>query len=463
MMIEDIVLKYIKRHNMLRTGDNILVGVSGGADSVCLLFVLLEIRKQIPFELFVLHINHQLRGKEADEDERFVRQICLEQNLKFAAVCCDVGKLAAEQGISTEEAGRNVRYQLFEQYGEQWKCSKIAVAHHQNDSAETILLNLFRGSGLKGLAGIEPVRGKIIRPLLCIGRQEIEAYLKEQKLAYRTDSSNLHDDYTRNKIRNQILPYASAEINSGSIRHIIQSGNFIREADDYFEKASQKIFKEYAVKKGKVVILSLECMENTEPLIISYVIRKCVRAVRDNLKDISNIHIEEAHRLSHAGTGKRICIPHGIVIEKSYNRLIFRGEEDISNRAGDWLVEIHPPCKIEIDKQGISLDCSIKKYKKNEIIPSKAYTKWFDYDRIDSALQIRYRKTGDYLTINSAGGRKKLKDYFIDQKIEKNRRNDILLIAKGPEIIWVIGYRINEDYKVTEDTKRILEIRINGG
>lgn len=462
-MIEDVVLEYSKKYHMLEAGDNILVGVSGGADSVCLLFMLLELKKKIPVKLYVLHVNHQLRGSEADEDEEFVRRVCQEQNVEFCAVRCDVSKLAAEQGISTEEAGRNARYQLFEQYSRHWKCSKIAVAHHQNDNAETILLNLFRGSGLKGLAGIGPVRGRIIRPLLCVSRQEIEDYLRLKQIDYRIDSSNLQDDYTRNKIRNKIIPYISREINTGAVRHIIQAGSFIREADEYFEQVSQKIFTQYAVKKKKMVILNLECMKDSEPIIISYVIRKCVRAVMDNLKDISNIHIEEVHRLSHAGTGKRICLPNGIMIEKSYEKLIFSKQEEISGDLGTWQVQLNPPCKIEIDNWKISLECSIREHKKNEIIPSKTYTKWFDYDRIEFALQIRHRKTGDYLTINSEGGRKKLKDYFIDEKIEKNRRNEILLIAKGPEIIWVIGYRINEAYKVTENTKRILEIKVNGG
>ena len=210
-MIEK-VRKYIKQYDMLMPGDTVVAGVSGGADSLCLLFMLKEFAKEMPLQLAVVHVNHGIR-EEATEDAAYVKQICEELDVPFFLKEADVEGIAKSQGISTEEAGRNVRYEAFsEVLGEHFTAGKIAVAHNANDRAETMLFHLFRGTGLTGLSGIKPVRGQIIRPLLCLSREEIEQYLVKKEIAFCIDRTNNEDTYTRNKIRHHILPFAEENI-----------------------------------------------------------------------------------------------------------------------------------------------------------------------------------------------------------------------------------------------------------
>src|SRR5699024_2969941 len=224
---------YICENDMLKMGDRIVIGVSGGADSVCLFYVFLDLVKKYNLELFVVHVNHGIRGQEADKDEAFVKSLCKEHRVSFISVKKDVPKIAKLEGLSEEEAGRNVRYEAFYQCYLENACNKIAVAHNKNDNAETILFHLFRGSGIKGLSGIPPKRDSIIRPLLCVEREEIERYLEKKKIPYIIDRSNLEEDYTRNKIRHKVLSYAKDEINYGAVANITNSAAMLTEIQDF--------------------------------------------------------------------------------------------------------------------------------------------------------------------------------------------------------------------------------------
>jgi tRNA(Ile)-lysidine synthase len=217
------VRAYIAQNHLIEPEDHIIIGISGGADSVCLLFILLELQKTLPFTMEAVHVNHLLR-EDAAEDALFVGELCRKQGVKLRFFSVKVADLAKERGLSIEEAGRECRYECFQEAASAHRKTKIAVAHHQNDCAETVLFNLFRGSGLKGLAGIRPVRDNIIRPLLCCERREIEEYLASRGLSYRSDPSNEEGVFTRNRIRHQLLPLAQ-EINTAAIKHIAHSAD----------------------------------------------------------------------------------------------------------------------------------------------------------------------------------------------------------------------------------------------
>lgn len=220
----------IEKYQMIQPGGRVLAGVSGGADSVCLLMVLLELQKRMEFEIQVVHVEHGIRGKESLQDAEYVRKLCEQYQVPFLCVSCDIPQMARERKLSTEEAGRLARYEIFEKTAREWAADHIAVAHNKNDQAETILWNLARGSGLDGAAGIRPVRGKIIRPLLECGREEIEAYLRQKGIVWREDATNQGLDYTRNIIRNQILPEMAEKLNGKNCR---SSGSFWdRDASD---------------------------------------------------------------------------------------------------------------------------------------------------------------------------------------------------------------------------------------
>ena len=236
---ENKVLSYCRRHKMFQTGDRVVLGVSGGADSICLLFVLLALQEQLGIHLHVVHVNHGLRS-DAAEDAAYVESLCKVRNIPFGLVEIRLEEMARQWGASCEEAGRIARYQAFEEACEKWQCTKIAVAHNSNDRAETMLFHLFRGTGLRGMAGILPVRDCIVRPLLCLRREEIEAYLQDRGIGFRSDSTNDTDDFTRNRIRHHILPYVQQNIAEAVISNMCRAGDIFAEEEAYLEEQTSK-------------------------------------------------------------------------------------------------------------------------------------------------------------------------------------------------------------------------------
>lgn len=242
------VLSFMKKNHMTDRGDSVLAAVSGGADSVCLLLLLHEMAAELGIKVFAFHMNHGIRGAEADRDERFVMELCERLNIPLTVAHEKVEEYAAERGLSGEEAGRILRYHHLGETAEKYQCAKIAVAHHEDDDAETVLLNLFRGSGLAGLSGIRPVRENIIRPLLCVSRKEIEEYLNEQELSWCEDSTNKENDYTRNKIRNELLPWVTENINSRQ-QNIFWRCRSLRRRQTHILRWKQREFWKKAVQK----------------------------------------------------------------------------------------------------------------------------------------------------------------------------------------------------------------------
>lgn len=464
-LTEKKVLAYVQRHKLAAPGDKILAGVSGGADSVCLLFMLLRIRQVWDgrLEIEVAHIHHMLRGREADRDMEYVQKLCKEHQLPFHGIYCPVEKTAQEKGMSLEEAGRLLRYQELERLRKERGMNKIAVAHHRDDQTETILMNLFRGSGFRGLAGIAAQRDCIIRPLLSLSRHEIEQYLRERKLAYCTDSTNQENIYTRNKIRNELIPYLQTQINPKVREHIAAVGEDAREIDAYFQKKADNLMEKLVHIEKKQAILYLE-QPQAEKMEQMYLFRSCIQALGCGLKDVGRIHLEQIYQLSKKEGMGQLVLPRGILVEKSYQTLIFSvpesrdAKEHVPCTAPVFLddLEENKPCQYVFG--GYAFTIFLRKWKKIEKIPKKKYTKCFDYDKIEDTLQLRTRKPGDYMLINTQGGRKKLKDYFIDEKIPRQERDAAVLLAAGPQILWVVGHRRSEAYRVQEDTKRILVI-----
>lgn len=484
--IEEKVLKFVQERTLLQPKDRVLAGVSGGADSVCLLFMLLFLKKRMQEELHieVVHVHHMIRGEEADEDMAYVENLCAGLRVAFHGVQIPVPRIAGEQGLSLEEAGRKVRYDTFEKLCQKQNLTKIAVAHHKDDQAETVFMNLLRGSGMKGAAGIPAKREKIVRPLLCLTRKEIELYLREKAVNYCTDSTNHDCEYTRNKVRNRIFPYLVKHVNAKALEHLVSFGEQAEEVDDYFQKQAHILLEKYGKLNEKRVILSLDCMQ--EPGILrTYIIRLCLEKTGGGLKNISAVHMKQIQQLMEGRTGTIIQLPRGIRIEKSYDEIIFFQEKSEIKQAGKevlmnfaWESVPGNPNASERDEEkrqinlvaleenhsyrvayGDGFFCfRVKNVKNFQTFPKKKYTKWFDYDTIKFTLQLRRRMPGDFLVINAAGGKKKLKDYFIDARISRHDREGMTLLAEGSEILWIVGERISERYKVQEATKKVLEV-----
>ncbi|WP_455715366.1 tRNA lysidine(34) synthetase TilS [Anaerosporobacter sp.] len=513
------VKQYMESNRMLSKKKKVVLGVSGGADSVCLFFVLLALRDIYQLELHVVHVNHMIRGEEADADQRYVEKICMENNIPFHCVKEDVKRLAKEQHLSEEEAGRDIRYLAFERVREEYNCDVIAVAHNSNDCAETMLFQLVRGSGLTGLTGIPAIRDRIIRPLLCVTRTEIEQYLDERGIPYQTDATNLETDYTRNKIRLHVLPYIEENINSNAIPHIVKSAQMLKEVEEFVEKQTNICYNKFIHFDNGKYYFNREGFLKEDIVIQKTVVRKILRNLSGQLKDIESIHIEDICTLAKKGVGKKIDLPYSIVAYNDYKNLILTNSavinfgNDLEKREELYLLVeestqnsldffnkqcdvielpsgeklgylIYPLNEYEradiLDKknnfwytnQNAVPDFAIqvcqntdfyKEYKKSMINIRNGYTKCFDYDKIKNAVQLRTRREGDYMQIGANGGTKKIKSIFIDKKIPLKDRNRIPLLADGSHIMWILGSRISEAYKINESTKTILIVYLFGG
>ena len=439
------VFKYIINNRMVRQGDTVLVGVSGGADSVCLLYVLSCLRERLGIKLHAVHIHHGIRGEEADRDAAYVEGYCADLNVMYDEIRLDIPSMAKEKHLTEEEAGRIARYECFEAYVESGKAQKIAVAHNKNDNAETIIFNLLRGSGIRGLSGIQPVRGNIIRPLLTVERKDIEEFISAAGLKFCIDSTNLSEDYTRNKIRKNILAYAISEINDGAVENIVLAGSRLSEAEEYISCEAERVFNNIAeIKKGEI-ILDNRAVKELSFIIRKYLIMHAFEKLCGRRKDITMRHIESTAGMADKETGHVLNLPYGMKAIRSYDRLILR----------NWLYE---PENADFGAENIKM--RIFKREKGQIIPQNMYTKWFDYDKISNTVEVRTRRTGDVIEILPEGHKKTVARYMIDNRIPAEKREKILLLADDENIIWIIGYRISEKYKVTESTENILEVSI---
>ena len=462
---------------MLRAGDVVVAGVSGGADSVCLLFMLREMRKKIPFTLLAAHVNHGIR-EEAGEDARFVQALCERLDVPFFVENADIRKLAGQQGCSEEEAGRRARYEFFGRILREWENGgrrRIAVAHNLNDRAETMLFHLFRGSGLKGLGSIRPVREggegpDVIRPLLGVSRSEIEEYLTGIGEKWCIDRTNEEDTYTRNRIRHHILPYAEEAVAEGAVAHMGRAADILSEAADYAEQEAEKAYRRCVLSEsGNGMRLSVEEVLKLHVFLQKQLILACLERLTPARRDITAEHVEAARALFTEEGNREIYLPRNLKAVREYGTVRFEasgGEEGLSREAPPErtlpVLREGETVQIRLSDSEI-LECEAFIYEKTMNIPKNPYTKWFDYDKIREPLVIRTRRTGDYLTISENGDRKRLQDYMVNEKIPRGERESILLLAEGAHILWIIGYRISSHYKVDGSTKRILQVRLRGG
>ncbi|MDO4332962.1 MAG: tRNA lysidine(34) synthetase TilS [Eubacteriales bacterium] len=502
----DKILTYMDEYHMWPENGNVVAGVSGGADSVCLLSLLVRLRnssgqiscsghgrEQRPFcglKLTVVHVNHKIR-REAAEDAAYVRMLCEGWQVPFILVEEDVEALAQKEKISCEEAGRQVRYRAFRQALSEMDEGSgtrgcIAVAHNRDDRAETLLFHMFRGSGLEGMGSIRPVRknedgSRIIRPLLSCSRKEIEDFLRAEGLEWKTDRTNAEDLYTRNRIRNRVLPYVEKEICPQAKGHLAREAALLADTADFVRKKTQEALarcsKDFSEKGERHFEAAAFLRE--DPFLQDHMLMDSVEKFGQK-KDMTTAHIEQIKKLflPSCTSGRRIALPIlQLCVYRQFHQVIFKKETEPAKTAkkdadrekteilltagsffvpgmGEVRARFLPGPAAEGRKEG---DRAV--FLQN--IPEKKYTKWFDYDKIIQSAMFRTRRTGDYLTINDALEKKSLKRYMIEEKIPAERRNGLMLFADGAHVIWVPGHRISAVYKVSAKTKTVLEIVIS--
>ncbi|MBQ7933494.1 MAG: tRNA lysidine(34) synthetase TilS [Lachnospiraceae bacterium] len=445
---------------MLSSGDRVIIGVSGGADSVCLLFVLARWARICPLELAVVHVNHGIR-REAAEDARYVQGLCEQLGIPFYLIEADVRALARKQKLSEEEVGRQVRYEAFRQVMEEQSMNRIAVAHNAQDRSETMLFHLFRGTGLRGLAGIRPMpTPELIRPLLCLKRREIEGYLQEQGISWCQDATNATDDYTRNRIRHHILPYAEQEICAGAVEHMNHTADLLEELEDYVQRQLQqaRCRCEDRDMRGDALGIQVAPFLQEDVFLQKQLVHTWLKERAPGQKDISRIHVEAVCELFWRGGNRRIELPHSLRAGRLYDRVLLWRDAD-----GAESQEVREYWSLPEEEVGGEFVFQVFPYKKDMKVPENQYTKWFDYDKINESMKIRTRQTGDYLTIRLDEHRvvhKSLKDYMVTEKIPAYERDRIRLLAVGSHVVWLPGYRISEEFKVNKNTKQILQVQL---
>ena len=443
----------IKKHNLIDEGDKILVGVSGGADSVCLLHCLSRVASELNFSLGAMHVNHCIRGEEADRDMNFVRKLCTEMKIEIYIEKVDVPNLAKVENLSVEAAGRLARYRAFHKICQDYGFNKIATAHNRDDQAETVLMRIIRGTGIDGLSGIQYKRPDgVIRPILDIERKDIEKYLSENDMDFCSDSTNKDNNYTRNNIRNVLLPMIRNEFNpninaalSNLAETSSQDGSFI---NGYSERLYNRI--NGPIKNKKPTVLDIESLKLLEESIKVRVIKCALSEVMGKGYKIEKIHVDSIINLLDKETGARTELPKDLIVVVRYGWLVFEKEDNLPENF--YADKIHYEVEIGRIYDVAEYNISVKLTDPNVKIESNQLM--LDYDKLtDKKLYIRFRRKGDKIAVFSDGRTKKLKSLLIDLKIPRNKRDEIPLLCCDDEVIAVIGYRCAEPYKKNKNTK----------
>ncbi|HHW47211.1 MAG TPA: tRNA lysidine(34) synthetase TilS [Clostridiaceae bacterium] len=458
----------IKKYNLIENGDKIVVGISGGPDSVCLLHILHRLIPEYGLKLYALHVNHMLRGEDADLDELFVKEFCKSLGVPLRIIARDINKISKSSGVSIEEAGRDIRYRAFEQYAADVGASKIAVAHNKNDLVETVLMNIIRGTGLEGLTGIDYMRGRIIRPLLDIDRKDIEEYCRQNNLSPRIDLSNLENKYTRNKVRLDLIPYITRMFDVDVVESVYRLAALLKDDNDLIEKLALETYTScVASRQPDTVSLDIAQLKKNHVSLVKRVLRNAIKDVKGNIKGIESKHIDMLIDLMESGrTGIEIHLPGRIRAAKSYGILRI-GLDAKKIKTPLFEAEINVPGITMVPVLNASIEASVVEKKLISIeqynnLRYNSLVQFFDYDKLNTGIYVRNRRNGDIFKPLKSNGTKKLKEYFIDNKIPCEKRDEIPLVAKENEIVWVIGYKISDKFKVTENTKSVLILKYTG-
>lgn len=456
-MIFEKALSTIKKYNLIEKGDKIVLGLSGGPDSVCLLHILNRLREVLDIEVYAAHLNHQIRGLEAQQDALYVSQLCESLGVTFFVKSINVPQYCKDNKLSLEEGARKLRYEMFFEIKESLNANKIAIAHNMNDQAETVLMRMMRGTGLQGLKGIDYIRdGVIIRPILDIERSEIEAYCEEHKLNPRIDSTNLESIYTRNKIRLELIPYMKENFNSNVTESIVRMSNSLKCDNEFIEEEALKQFRNIScINEGNLEI-KIEKFKNLHKSLKSRIIRHVIKNVLGDTNFIDQKHIEEVIDLEGENKiDKRIVLPRGLFVYRQKGKLLFTTREIVYEEI-EFSHEIPKNGIVKIDEANLIIETEVMPINKYKALKRDKSSKWFDCNKIKGGIIVRSRKSGDKIKLSM--GSKKLKQLFIDLKIPKEERCKVPILHDDNGILCVGNFRDSEQYKVDETTKEVLKI-----
>ena len=453
------VMSYIKDNNLIKSGDKVLVALSGGPDSVCLLNILYNLKAELNIEIGAAHLNHLLRDKDAFEDEEYVKTLCKSLDIPCFVKRVDINKYSKDKKMSSEMAGRDARYNFFDDIVKDEGYTKIATAHNANDQAETILFRLMRGSGIEGLCGIKVRRDKIISPILCLSRKEVEEYIEINNLKPRIDKTNFEKIYNRNKIRLDIIPYIKENFNEDIIQTLNRMSVLLQKDNEFIENSARSFYEKHCIEQSDYFIIKKEMFDNKEA-VVTRVIRYALTNFSKTHYDFEMKHIYEICNLAKNNSGKAIDLPNKIYAENIYGDIYIKERININNIDVKQEIVVN---KNEINGKKIffndeNIEFSVLKNDSNLDLNQNNFIKYFDFDKINDSISLRKRKNGDKIIPLGMKGSKKIKDLFIDMKVPKEERDCIPLLCFDENISWIVGIRVSEEYKITNKTKNILRV-----
>ncbi|MFO7819040.1 MAG: tRNA lysidine(34) synthetase TilS [Halanaerobacter sp.] len=458
--IEDTISKY----QLLTSGAKVLVGVSGGADSVALIHILKELSSEYNLELHIAHLDHQLRGADAKADAQFVRELAGQLNIASTFTARNIKKYQQENKLSLEDAARQLRYQFFFNLLDELEFDKLAVGHHANDQAETILMKFLRGAGLKGLSGIKPQNEKIIRPLIEVQKKELQEYCRKHNLDWRVDSTNQEEICFRNRVRLDLLPQLKEDYNPNLITNLNQMGEIFRVEDEFLRKKTRVRLNEIIIdSSNNKLIIAKDRFLDLDLALQRRIIREIYQELNSSYENLYFHNVEEILALIKSQeTGLKKSLPEGVIVKLSYQHIIFilaEADEEIDYFSA-WLTAGE---SIELTEINIRVNSQIIRYDypwQDELDQdNKAF---FDLAQVGSQFKVRQRKDGDSFQPLGMSGTKKVKDFLIDQKIARDRRDKIpVFVTESGAIFWIGELRIDENYKVRDKTDEILMVEID--
>lgn len=466
------VARTVTTGQMIRRGESLLVGVSGGVDSVVLLAVMRELAEKLGIgRLGVAHLNHGLRGENADRDEAFVSALAKKWGPTFYMDCADVAGFAEQHRLSIEDAARRLRYEFLHDTADKEVYDKIATGHHADDNAEQVLMNLLRGSGPAGLAGIPPIREDIIiRPLIKVFRKEILAFAADRNLTFQEDETNTDIRFLRNQVRHQLLPLLAKEYNPEISRNLNQVAEIFSAEEVWHHELVDELFDQACLEMtGKLIVLSTFIIMTLPVAAQRRLIRKAIKSAKNDLRRITFEHIESIRNCLKDNDYFSLNLPDGITIVRKQGELRFLSDSVKKTAALDrrndfcyTLLEQGPQNKtLEVEEINGRFDFIVlNKEDLPDITSSNENTAFFDADKLTYPLTVRNIFPGDRFSPLGLSGTQKVKDFFINTKVPRPQRARCPVLVSGDEIIWLVGYRTSEIGKITEETQNILKAEL---
>lgn len=452
------VIKTIERYKLLNKKDRVVAAVSGGPDSTALLVALVQIASLLDFSIIVAHFNHGLRGAKSDEDEKYSQELAKKMGLIFVSGKMD--QKLRQKGESPEDFYRQQRYQFLNKVAEDYNAQKIALGHNIQDQAETVLLNLLRGSGLEGLKGILPMReGKFIRPLIEVSRGEIIAFLSKARISCCQDSSNESKIYLRNKIRGELIPYLKEKFNPRIEENLAQMAEILRQDDDYIGNSVQEAMKStYIQNQSNRISLNIEYVKGLAPAIRSRLFKKILESLNPEKNGFSFSNIKALERLVQiTESGKRFSLPLGIEVKREYDNLILERDKACLKQV-DYEYPVNIPGIIHVKETNRTI--SIEKTSRDKMDRHSKNKVYLDLDKIQQPVILRNRRDGDRFQPLGMKGRQKIKSLFINRKIPRHKRNEIMLLVDQNSVIWIENMHLSDRVKISPQTINILGLEI---